>query len=119
MMRAFRAKGLREREARGQVREFLAQRVPPDEAVMVVVGAVPYDLMCGYLLRPRTVLFLAAGYTTEQYLTLQRNVGARWVLGVQDSPVLGQLRSLEPRPVGRLSTALGPFELHHLERTAR
>jgi hypothetical protein len=94
--------GLRERELRVGLARMFDSTVAKNESLMVDTTR-NYNLILGYVLRPRTVIYITSGYSKEDYQTLRRKGNAQWLFCPMNSPLLEYLEyfDIHTQPVLR------------------
>jgi hypothetical protein len=104
-----------ERVARAGLARIFDETVKPEDGVVLDVRwfAEP-DILVGYVLRPRPVLYVdrSYDYTPDELASMVRNVAGAWLLARGDSPLLRQLPLEQHEPVRR--DLPPPFEQHAL-----
>jgi hypothetical protein len=91
---------------------------PEDGIVLDVKSFAESDILVGYVLRPRPVLYVdrAYAYTPDQLATMVRNAGSVWLFARSDAPLLSQLPLASREPVRKGFPP--PFDDHALYRLA-
>jgi hypothetical protein len=100
-----------------QVAGIFDETVRPEDGIVLDVKSFSEsDILVGYVLRPRPVLYVdrAYAYTPEQLATMVRNVGGVWLFARSDAPLLSQLPLASPEPVRKNFPP--PFADHALYR---
>jgi len=73
-----RQEGLQERQLRTALKPMFDTAIAEDESV--IIEAPEKFQLLGYVLRPRTVVFVDKGYSPEQYQTMLEKSGSKWLL---------------------------------------
>ncbi len=82
-----RREGLRERQLRSEFSTVFDNTIAKTEAV-IVDASDNYNQILGYVLRPRTVIFVASGYKEDEYQTIREKSNAKWLLCPKSSPLV-------------------------------
>jgi len=74
-----RQEGFRERELRTALNSIFDRTIANNESV-IVDASDRYNQIWGYVLRPRTVIYVKSRYKCEQYQTMREKGDAKWLL---------------------------------------
>ncbi|MCB0322540.1 MAG: hypothetical protein KDD69_03170 [Bdellovibrionales bacterium] len=91
---SLRSEAKEQKQVQVAVGEIFDQLVPKDHAIMLgTPGFAERDLLFGYIVRPRLVLFMRSeyGYTTEQIEVMRSNANAKWLFAKRNSPLVDEL----------------------------
>lgn len=82
-----RQEGFREKKLRTILSSKFDNTIPKNES-LIVDASDRYDQIFGYVLRPRTVIFVESSYKCEEYETIREKGNAKWLLCPLKSPLV-------------------------------
>lgn len=116
--------GLQESKWRNSLAVVVEEALPDEETVMVAlpfaekkINAGPLMPM-GYVLRPRSVLYVSDQYSSEDYAALITNVNAKWLIARRSSPVFDRLAPRVVREVRALPFPYAEWSVFSIENKA-
>ncbi len=112
LVHSLRRNAIRESETRETIQTMLYQTIGPQDKVIVEAISNEY-LLLGYVLRPRSVLFVQSNYTLSQYQQMQHKTQSQWLLCSQHSEFIPGF-TLDSEPV--LQDFPAPYHQHALFR---
>jgi len=89
--------GLQKKELRMTLNSIFDSTIPKDQSLMVDASDSS-NLILGYVLRPRTVIFTRTGYTNENYQAMLERGNPKWLLCPIESPLVEQF-NISSQPV--------------------
>ena len=90
-----RQQGFSEKELRTVLNSMLDNTIPKNES-LIVDASDRYNQIFGYVLRPRTVIFVESSYKYEEYQTIREKGNAKWLLCPLKSPLVEHFNISSP-----------------------
>jgi hypothetical protein len=87
--------GLTEKELRTILNSTFDNIIPQDESLMVDASNA-YNQIFGYVLRPRTVIFVKSNHKYEEYQAIREKGNLKWLLCPLNSPLVDHLDISSP-----------------------
>jgi hypothetical protein len=84
--------GIRNQQVRKELSTVFHENIPTCDPVMVE-HSDGRELIYGYILRPRFVLYIRDDYSEEIYCGLAKNVNAKWIICKINSPIIKRMKS--------------------------
>jgi len=107
--------GIRSQQVGKELSAAFCENIPTYDTIMVEYSGGG-DLIYGYILRPRFVLYIRDDYSEEIYYRLAKNVNAKWMICKINSPIIKQMESIISYKIEKFPEPLGSYGLFALEK---
>jgi len=107
--------GIREQQIRKELSVIFDRSISMNDIVMVEYTGGS-ELIYGYILRPRVVLYISNSYSEEVYYRLAKNVNAKWVICKINSPIIKQMESIISCKIEKFPIPFDSYELFSLKK---
>jgi hypothetical protein len=107
--------GIRSQQVGKELSAVFCENIPTYDTIMVEYSG-GRDLIYGYILRPRFVLYIRDDYSEEVYYRLAKNVNAKWMICKINSPIIKQMESIISYKIEKFPEPFGPYGLFALEK---
>ena len=106
--------GIRSQQVRKELSAVFCENIPTCDTIMVEYSGG--NLIYGYILRPRFVLYISDDYSEEIYYRLAKNVNAKWMICKINSPIIKQMESIISCKIEKLPEPFDSYGLFALEK---
>ena len=106
--------GIRDQQVRKELSAAFCKNIPTYDTIMVEYSGGE-NLIYGYILRPRFVLYIRNDYSEEVYYRLAKNVNAKWMICKINSPIIKQMESIINCKIEKFPKPFDSYGLFALE----
>jgi len=107
--------GIRDQQVRKELSTVFHENIPTCDPVMVE-HRDGRELIYGYILRPRFVLYIRDDYSEEVYYRLVKNVNAKWMICKINSPIIKRMESIISYKIEKFPKSFESHELFSLKK---
>ena len=107
--------GIIDQQVRKELSSVFDENIPTCDTIMVEYGGGG-NLIYGYILRPRFVLYIRDDYSKEIYYRLAKNVNAKWMICKINSPIIKQMESIISYKIEKFPKPFDSYGLFALEK---
>lgn len=106
--------GIRDQQVRKELLTIFHENIATFDTVIVEYSD-GRDLIYGYTLMPRFVLYIGDDYSEEVYYRLAKNVNAKWMICKINSPIIKRMESIISYKIEKFPEPFGSYGLFALE----